>query len=70
MTAKTDCKFRTVEVARTEQDRVLVRSGLEPGERVCIDNLAAAINEMGVDVLGDEEKAPGEESAAEVEPES
>jgi len=53
--------FRTVEVARTERDRVLVRSGLEAGERVCIDNLAAAINEMKVDVLGDE---PAREESA------
>ena len=56
--AEDKLEFRTVEVARTEKDRVLIRSGLKPGERVCVDNLAAAIKEMKVQVLGDPAETP------------
>jgi RND family efflux transporter MFP subunit len=59
---KDQLNFRTVDVARTEQGRIIIRSGLEPGERVCITNLAAAIDKMKVAVL-----KPEEEEASPVE---
>lgn len=39
---------RTVEVLRTEADRVLVRSGLRAGERVCVTTLETATDGMRV----------------------
>ena len=58
-----ELNFRTVEVARTEQGRAIIRSGLGPGERVCTTNLAAAIENMKVDVMEPEAEAssPGGE---------
>lgn len=65
--AEDKLEFRTVKVARTEKDRVLIRSGLKPGERVCIDNLAAAINEMKVQVLRDQAAPPASATSAPIE---
>ena len=47
--------FRTVTVVRTETDRVLISEGLEEGERVCVTNLAAAIDKMKVRIKSDED---------------
>ena len=47
-------QFRTVTVARTERDRVLISKGLEAGESVAVTNLAAAIDQMKVRIIGDE----------------
>jgi len=44
-------EFRELEIYRQERDRVLVTSGLEPGERVCTSILEAAVNGMEVRVL-------------------
>lgn len=54
-------QFRKVVVVRTEQDRILVREGLEAGERVCTTNLAAAIKEMKVKILDSKQNAAAEE---------
>ncbi|MFT4547074.1 MAG: RND family efflux transporter MFP subunit [Verrucomicrobiales bacterium] len=63
--------FRTVTVARTERDRVLITDGLKSGERVCITNLAAAIDQMKVKILGDEaDKTEVEEPEPDAKPEA
>jgi len=41
---------RTVEVLRAERDRVLIRSGLAVGERVCVTSLQAPVEGMKVRV--------------------
>ena len=61
-------RFQPIEVARTETNRVLVRGGLKAGERVCIDNLAAAINGMLVEVLDDQPEPEAESEGAAGEP--
>ena len=43
-------RFRSVDVLRTERDRVIVRGGLQPGERVCISPLRAVTDGMRVRV--------------------
>jgi multidrug efflux pump subunit AcrA (membrane-fusion protein) len=42
--------FREVAVFRAESDRVLISSGLEAGERVCLSPMEAATNGMRVRV--------------------
>jgi multidrug efflux pump subunit AcrA (membrane-fusion protein) len=44
-------EFRPVEVLRAERERVLVRSGLKAGERVCLSNLETAVDGMKVEVV-------------------
>jgi len=63
-------RFRTVEIFRAERDRVLVRSGLEAGERICVSPLEAAVDGMEVriavsesETTGPDRKAPGRVSA-------
>ncbi len=46
--------FRDVNVFRAQGDRVLISSGLEPGERVCLSSLEAATDGMRVRVAGEE----------------
>ncbi len=41
-------RFRAVEVLRAQRDDVIIGSGLEPGDRVCISPMAAAVNGMAV----------------------
>ncbi len=41
-------RFRTVETLRAERDEVVIGSGLQPGERVCISPMAAAVDGMAV----------------------
>ena len=53
-----------------EHTRALVRSGLEAGDRVCIDNLAAAINGMVVEVLDEQPEALDEGEGTAGEPAS
>lgn len=48
-------RFKAVEVLRAERDDVIVGSGLEPGDRVCISPMAAAVNGMAVRVIRAEE---------------
>jgi RND family efflux transporter MFP subunit len=57
---KNRLRFRTVGVARTERDRVLITSDLKAGERVCTTNLAAAIDKMKVKILEEKEKKEDE----------
>jgi len=45
-------EFRDLDIMRLEHDRALVRSGIEPGERVCVSALEAAVQGMEVKVLG------------------
>ncbi len=40
--------FRTVDVFRRERDTAWIRSGIEPGEQVCISPLEAAVDGMSV----------------------
>jgi RND family efflux transporter MFP subunit len=47
-------RFRNVETLRLYQDNVLIRSGLEQGERVCVSPLQTAIDGMSVAPLADE----------------
>jgi RND family efflux transporter MFP subunit len=53
-------EFRELDILRLEHDRVLVRGGIEPGERVCVSALEAAVQGMEVKVL-----EAGSESASE-----
>ncbi len=56
--------FRPVDVLRRERDTVLVREGLEAGERVCVSPLEVAVDGMRVKIVegagpADLEAAPG-----------
>ena len=44
-------RFRTVDILRTENDQVIIRSGLKAGERVGISVVEAAVDGMKVRVL-------------------
>ncbi len=44
-------RFRQVDVLRMESDQVLIRSGLEAGERVCLSALATPVEGMEVRIL-------------------
>jgi len=50
-------EFRAVNVLRAERERVLVRSGLQEGERVCISNIETAVEGMKVEVVATEGEA-------------
>ena len=54
-------RMRDVEVLRSERDRIVVGSGLNPGERVCISPLRVVTEGMRVRVAGD--AGEGEEIA-------
>jgi RND family efflux transporter MFP subunit len=45
-------RFRTVDVLRVGREQVLIRAGLEPGERVCLSPLESAVDGMQVRVAG------------------
>lgn len=49
--AQNRLEFRQLDILRLERDRVLVRGGIEPGERVCVSNLEAAVQGMEVRVV-------------------
>jgi RND family efflux transporter MFP subunit len=51
-------RFRDVDIFRAERDRVLLRSGVEAGERICISPLEAAVEGMEVRVDEAPEKKP------------
>jgi multidrug efflux pump subunit AcrA (membrane-fusion protein) len=44
-------QLRDVQVLRRERETVLIRSGIEPGERVCVMPLAVTIEGMPVKAL-------------------
>jgi RND family efflux transporter MFP subunit len=46
-------RFRTVVVARSDDQSVILRSGLEPGDRVVVTNIKAVSDGMKVRVAGD-----------------
>jgi multidrug efflux pump subunit AcrA (membrane-fusion protein) len=46
-------RFRAVELLRTQRDTVLVRSGIESGERVCVSPLQIVVDGMQVAPLAD-----------------
>ena len=46
-----EIEFRELDILRLEHDRVLVRGGIEPGDRVCVSALEAAVQGMKVRVL-------------------
>ena len=50
-------RYRSVEILRAETDRVIVRSGLSEGERVCVSILAAAVDGMKVRTVEQESDA-------------
>jgi RND family efflux transporter MFP subunit len=52
-------RFRTVEPLRSTRTEVVIRSGLEGGERICISPLETAVDGMRVRVV-DEGGGPGE----------
>ncbi|MEM7016172.1 MAG: efflux RND transporter periplasmic adaptor subunit [Pseudomonadota bacterium] len=47
-------RFRTIEPLRLYQDNVLVKAGLEIGERVCLSPVQTAVNGMAVNPIVDE----------------
>ena len=55
-------RFREVDVLRRQRERVIVRAGLEDGERVCVSSLETAVNGMQVQVT--EAPDPGDGQAA------
>ena len=55
--------IRDVEVLRAESERVLVRSGLKPGDRVVVSSVETAVNGMQVKVASDEPAPSGDSSA-------
>lgn len=57
-------RFREVEVARNELRDLIVRSGLESGERICITPLAKATDGMKVQVVESEDPEAGPPPAA------
>lgn len=52
--AQNQLEFRQLDILRLERDRVLVRGGIEPGERVCVSNLEVAVEGMEVRVVATE----------------
>ena len=58
--ARNKLRFRTVEVFRAERERVLVRAGLEAGDRVCVSALEAAVDGMEVRVAETVDPAAGQ----------
>ena len=54
-------EFREVEIARRETDRVIIRSGIKLGERICVSPLESAVNGMVVRVI---EKQPEQAASA------
>jgi RND family efflux transporter MFP subunit len=55
-------EFREVEILRADRHEVVVRSGLEAGERVCVSPLDAAVDGMTVQIVGDERTRLGARS--------
>jgi len=51
-------RFRTVDILRTESDQVIIRSGLEAGERVGSSIVEAAVDGMTVRVLEEPDTEP------------
>ena len=52
-------RFRTVDILRTENDQVIIRSGLEAGEHVGISVVEAAVDGMKVHVLEETAETAG-----------
>ncbi|MEX2300334.1 MAG: efflux RND transporter periplasmic adaptor subunit [Bryobacterales bacterium] len=55
--------IRDVEVLRAESERVLVRSGLNPADRVVVSAVETAVNGMQVKVASDEPAPTGDSSS-------
>ena len=47
-------RFRSVEIVRSERDRVLISAGVREGDRVCVSALDAATDGMKVRVYDDD----------------
>ncbi len=45
-------RFRQVDILRRESDDVLIRAGLEEGERICVSPLETVVSGMAVEVTG------------------
>ena len=45
--------FRTVEVYRYETDRVIIKSGLDDGDLICLTPLETAVENMPVRIVAD-----------------
>jgi RND family efflux transporter MFP subunit len=50
--AENRLRFREVEILRLEDERVLITSGLRPGERICMSPIQAVVDGMLVQVAG------------------
>jgi hypothetical protein len=55
--------IRDVDVLRAESERVLVRSGLNPADRVVVSAVETAVNGMQVKVATDEPAPSGDSSS-------
>jgi len=55
--------FRTVDVLRKDSETVVISSGLEQGERICISPLEAVVEGMKVRVLNEDESNASSSSA-------
>jgi multidrug efflux pump subunit AcrA (membrane-fusion protein) len=57
-------RFKAVEVLRAERDDVVIGGGLQPGDRVCISPMAAAVDGMAVraDLAAENETRLGQQT--------
>ena len=51
-------RFRRVQVLRAGRDEVVIRSGLEPGDRVIVSSVEAAVDGMEVRPVASDEVTP------------
>ena len=51
-------RFRRVQVIRTGRDQVVIRSGLEPGDRVIVSSVEAAVDGMNLRPVASDEVTP------------
>lgn len=59
--AENRLRFREIDVLKTDEDRIVVRGGLDSGERVCLSALDSVVDGMNVRVI--EEGGGGEEAS-------
>ena len=56
-------RFRSVEVLRADRESVVIASGLEPGDRVCVSPIETPVEGMRVRALLPGENADADQGA-------
>jgi membrane fusion protein, multidrug efflux system len=64
VTADNRLRLQTVEIIRADKDRVIVATGVNPGERIMIDGVELPIDGMKVRIKPEQANQPGALSAA------